>query len=196
MERRRRSASEAALIAALQRHDERAAERLVTTYGRRVYRLAIRVTGNRADAEEVTQDALLTVVRKIALFRGASAFSSWLYRITANTAYQKLRSRRRRRDVPTDAPAICLEEAASSADRTPTTEDPVAGRELRDAIQAAINALPTLYRDVVVMHAVEGRSKQEIAGLLGISVAAVRSRMHRSRLVLRTRLAEHLALAG
>lgn len=193
---RRRTGSEAALIAALQRRDEQAAERLVTTYGRQVYRQAVRLTRDAADAEEVTQDALLAVVRKIALFRGASAFSSWLYRITANAAYQKLRTRRRRLDVPTDVPATHLDTAASATGAPPTTHDPATGRELRDAIQAAIDALPALYRDVVVMLAVEGRSKQEVARRLGISVAAVRSRMHRSRLVLRTRLAEHRSPAG
>jgi RNA polymerase sigma-70 factor (ECF subfamily) len=193
---RARRDEQEALIAGLQRRDEAAAERLVTMYGRRVYRLAVRVTGNRADAEEVTQDALLTVVRKIALFRGASALSSWLYRITANAAYQKLRTRRRRRDGPADVPPRAGAVDPSAIDPARAVDDPVAGRELRDAIQAAVEALPALYRDVVVLHAFEGCSKREIARALGISVAAVRSRMHRSRLALRSRLAEHLSLAG
>ena len=84
------------LVEALRRGDPNAADHLITTYGDRAYRLAIRITGNRQDAEEVVQDAFWTVVRKIETFRGEAAFGSWLYRIIANAAYQKIRSRRGR----------------------------------------------------------------------------------------------------
>lgn len=82
---------DAGLLDALRRGESAAAERLVATYGDRAYRLAIGITGNGQDAEEAVQDALLSVIRKIATFRGESAFGSWLYRIVANAAYQKLR---------------------------------------------------------------------------------------------------------
>ena len=82
---------DAALLEGLRRGDEAASELLLDTYGDRVYRLAIRITGNEQDAEEVAQDALWTAARKIGTFKGESAFGSWVYRITANTAYQKLR---------------------------------------------------------------------------------------------------------
>ena len=88
---------DAALVEGLRRGDPAAPEQLLDTYGDRVYRLAIRITGNEQDAEEVVQDALWTAARKISMFKGESAFGSWLYRITANTAYQKLRSRQSRR---------------------------------------------------------------------------------------------------
>src|SRR6266699_4999087 len=84
------------LLQALRRDEPMAAERLVTRYGERAYRLASRITGNRQDAEEVVQDAFWAVVRKIDSFRGESAFGSWFYRIVANAAYQKLRRRRNR----------------------------------------------------------------------------------------------------
>ena len=84
---------EAALVEKLRREEPDAPEQLVATFGDRVYRLAIRITGNEQDAEEVAQDALWTAARKIHTFKGESAFGSWLYRITANTAYQKLRAR-------------------------------------------------------------------------------------------------------
>src|SRR2546426_7513267 len=84
------------LLEALRLHDPTAAERLVATYGERAYRLATSITGNEQDAEEVVQDAFWTVVRKIETFRGEAAFGSWLYRIIANAAYQKIRSRRGR----------------------------------------------------------------------------------------------------
>src|SRR5256886_4865222 len=85
------------LVIALRRREPTAAEQLVATYGDRAYRLAIRITGNDADAEEVVQDAFWSVVRKIETFKGESAFGSWLYRIVANAAYQNLRGRRVRR---------------------------------------------------------------------------------------------------
>src|SRR5512134_1954156 len=88
---------EAALVEKLRREEPEAPEQLVATFGDRVYRLAIRITGNEQDAEEVVQDALWTAARKIDTFKGESAFGSWLYRITANTAYQKLRSRQSKR---------------------------------------------------------------------------------------------------
>src|SRR5438093_12764592 len=94
---------DAALVAGLRRGDEDATEHLLDTYGDRVYRLAIRITGNEQDAEEVVQDALWTAARKIDTFKGESAFGSWVYRITANAAYQKLRTRRgKAREVALD----------------------------------------------------------------------------------------------
>ena len=89
---------DAALLEGLRRGDAAASELLLDTYGDRVYRLAIRITGNEQDAEEVAQDALWTAARKIGTFKGETAFGSWVYRITANTAYQKLRGRRSRRN--------------------------------------------------------------------------------------------------
>src|SRR2546426_239036 len=84
------------LVEALRRCEPVAAERVVATYGDRAYRLAVGITGTAEDAEEVVQDAFWTVIRKIDTFRGESAFGSWLYRIVANAAYQKLRGRDRK----------------------------------------------------------------------------------------------------
>ena len=94
---------DAALLAALRAGAPEAPEMLVETYGDRVYRLAMRITSSREDAEEAAQDALWTAARKIGTFKGESAFGSWLYRITANAAYQKLRARRgKAREVALD----------------------------------------------------------------------------------------------
>src|SRR5205814_10270604 len=84
---------DAGLVEALRREDPEAPELLVETFGDRVYRLALRITGSNEDAEEVAQDALWTAARKIHTFKGESAFGSWLYRIAANAAYQTLRAR-------------------------------------------------------------------------------------------------------
>src|SRR5215472_11654436 len=132
---------DAALVERLRRGDPAAPEELLDTYGDRVYRLAIRITGNEQDAEEVVQDALWTAARKIGMFKGESAFGSWLYRITANTAYQKLRGRQSRR------------------------------------------------------HEVPGLSNPEIAESLHLSLPAVKSRVHRSRLFLRERLTRYMEAA-
>src|SRR5690242_2612058 len=189
-----------ALIAGLGRGDPRAAERLVEVYGARAYGLAIRITRNPQDAEEIVQDALLTVARKIDTFRGEAAFGSWLYRIVANTAYQKARGRRRR------GPEISLEEmlptfheagehASPMLDWSPAIEDPERQTELRDVLNAALDALPEEYRTVIVLRDVEGLSNEEVAEALGLTVANVKTRVHRGRLFLRKRLADYASPA-
>jgi RNA polymerase sigma-70 factor (ECF subfamily) len=183
---------DAALVEALRREDPGAAEMLVNAYGDRVYRLAVRITGQPADAEEVVQDALWTAARKIHMFKGESAFGSWLYRVTANAAYQKLRTRKGRRQeiawedlLPTldgDGHFEPMEDWSARVD-----EQAMQG-ELRDALRDAIEALPPDYKTAFVMHDMEGMPNPEIAEILGISLPAVKSRVHRSRLFLRQRL--------
>jgi RNA polymerase sigma-70 factor (ECF subfamily) len=175
-----------------------AAEQLIATYGERAYRLAIRITGNGADAEEVVQDALWAVLRKIDTFRGDAAFGSWLYRIVANEAYQKLRRRRNRRtDLSLDALLPAFDEpgrhVTSLADWSPRVADPAVQAELRAAPTSAIDELPAAYRTVLVLRDVEGRSHFEIAQALSISVCNVKTRVHRARLFVRKRLAAMIA---
>jgi RNA polymerase sigma-70 factor, ECF subfamily len=191
---------DAALVEGLRRGDQEAPEHLLETYGDRVYRLAIRITGNEQDAEEVVQDALWTAARKIDTFKGESAFGSWVYRITANAAYQKLRTRRgRRQEVSWDALAPGVDEQRPYlepvADWSGKVEEPALQAELRTVLTAAINDLPTDYRTAFLMHDVEGLSNPEIAETLHISLPAVKSRVHRSRLFLRERLARYLEAA-
>jgi RNA polymerase sigma-70 factor (ECF subfamily) len=188
---------DAALVAQLRRADAGAAEALVGAYGDRVYRLALRITGHVSDAEEVVQDALWTVVRKIDTFRGESAFGSWLYRIAANAAYQKVRGRRRRPEVPLDDVLPSFHDdgqhAASIVDWSPTVDDPSRQADLRFALTAAIDALPEDYRAAVVLRDVEEFSIAEVAEMLGLSVANAKTRVHRARLFLRRRLAVSMA---
>src|SRR3989441_5353741 len=190
------------LLEAFRLHEPTAAERLVTTYGERAYRLATSITGSEQDAEEVVQDAFWTVVRKIDMFRGESAFGSWLYRIVANAAYQKLRGRRdRRSDISLDEVLPLFHEngehAAPIADWSPSLDDQSRQTELRMALTAAIHELPPHYRTMLVLRDVEGLSNVEIAESLGLSVPNVKSRVHRARLFLRKRLADvHGDLGG
>lgn len=191
---------DADLLEGLRRGDAAAPELLLDTYGDRVYRLAIRITGNEQDAEEVAQDALWTAARKIDTFKGESAFGSWVYRITANTAYQKLRGRRgRRNEVLWDDLQPAFDEhrqhAEPVADWSGKVEEPALQTELRTVLTTAINDLPADYRTAFLMHDVEGLSNPEIAETLHLSLPAVKSRVHRSRLFLRERLSRYMAAA-
>jgi RNA polymerase sigma-70 factor (ECF subfamily) len=185
-------------VEALRRQDAGAPEALVAAYGDKVYRLAIRITSNEQDAEEVVQDALWTAARKIDTFKGESAFGSWLYRITANTAYQKLRGRQaKRHEVPWEDLFPTFDELGQHVDPvsdwSPKVEEPALQNELRRVLSTAIDDLPEDYRTTFLMHDVEGLSNPEIAETLGISLPAVKSRVHRSRLFLRARLSRYLA---
>jgi RNA polymerase sigma-70 factor, ECF subfamily len=192
--------SDAALVEALRREDPEAPELLVETYGDRVYRLALRITGSNEDAEEVAQDALWTAARKISTFKGEAAFGSWLYRIAANAAYQKLRARKAK------APEIAMDDVLPAFDDAGRHFEPMADwservdeqalqGELRRVLGAAIDELPPDYRTALVMHDVEGLSNPDIAEALGISLPAVKSRVHRSRLFVRKQLAEYMKTA-
>ena len=181
------------LVEALRLRAPTAAERLVATYGDRAYRLAIRITGNGPDAEEAVQDAFWSVVRKIDTFRGDSSVGSWIYRITVNAAYQKLRGRaHRRHEISLDEVLPLFHEDGSHAgpisDWSASIDDPALQAELRAALGSAIGELPAHYRAVIVLLDVEGLSMAEVAGSIGITVATAKSRAHRARLFLRKRL--------
>ena len=185
--------SDAPLLSALQRRDPSAAERLVARYGARAYRLAIGITRNAQDAEEVVQDALWSVMRKIDSFRGDAAFGSWLYRIVANAAFAKLRRGGiRRGEIPLDdvLPAFHEEgeHVAPIVDWSAAVEDPLSQTGLRAALSEAMDELPPDYRAVVVLKDVEGMSTADVASSLGITLPNAKSRLHRARLFLRKRL--------
>ena len=183
------------LVDVLRLGEPSAAEQLVATYGDRAYRLAIRITGNAQDAEEVVQDAFWAVVRKIETFRGDAAFGSWLYRIVANAAYQKLRGRRGRgADLSLDEVLPVFDEqgrhVAASVDWSARGDDESVQSDLRMALTSAIDELPANHRTVLILCDVEGWSNADIAAALSISVPNVKSRVHRARLFLRKRLGD------
>jgi RNA polymerase sigma-70 factor (ECF subfamily) len=170
-------------------------EQVFRDYAPRIYSLALRMLGNEADAEDVTQEVLLQLIRKIDTFRGESAFPTWLHRITVNAAlaYRRKRASREQHHVrdPLDS---FLEEGRHA---TPVRNwwvqpDQIAeDRETQRLIEKAIAGLPEIYRDVYVLADVEGLANSEIAEMLGLSVSAVKSRLHRARLLMRSALAPH-----
>ena len=185
---------DADLLEALRRRDAPAAERLVSMFGGRAYRLAIGITGNQQDAEEAVQDAFLNVIKKIDTFRGDAALGSWIYRITANAASQKRRSgARRRHEISLDEILPTFHEDGRHADPivdwSAELDDPTMQTELRSVLTSALEELPDHYRAVIILHDVEGLSMAAVADCLDLTVPAAKSRTHRARLFLRQRLA-------
>lgn len=178
------------LIGAARRGDRDAFDELVRRTFVDTFTLARRLTGNEEDAKDVVQDAYLRAWRAIGKFRGDAAFSTWMYRITANAAATHMRKRRRHRAEPID-------EVAEPAD--PRAEArPAEAAESSDAlarIGAAVDDLPPKLRTIVVLKDVYGLPHEAIAEELGISVAAAKVRLHRARRKLRDVLYEEGAEA-
>lgn len=184
------------LIARLQAGDEAAVQELAERYSPRIYQLAFRHMKNREDAEEVTQDVLMKVYRKIGAFRGDSALSSWIYRITFNTSMSRLRNTRlaRAADAELDR-AIAIQEGSDErrtppqpADWSHLPDEELLRAQLRQAINEAIAELPEIYRAPVVLRDIQGLTTEEASSRLKLKDQTLKSRLHRGRLMLRDRL--------
>jgi RNA polymerase sigma-70 factor (ECF subfamily) len=169
------------LIAACRRGDPRAFEEVVRLTYRQVYTQALRVVGDRQDAEDVTQDAYLRVFRGLRGFREEAQFETWLYRIVANAAISHLRRRGRFGDLGADP----------VEDDVPGTEEPEPAGTVadRDVLLRALDSLPDGLRVVVVLKDVYDLSCRDIADRMGLSEGAVKVRLHRARRKLRDELA-------
>ena len=187
---------DAELVERLKTGDREAFGALLRRYQGKVYRLAMNMTRSPQDAEEVTQDVFLAVYRKIGDFDGRAAFSTWLYRVASNAALMKLRGRRSEPhlSIEEEGPAFAPDGhfARPVADWSELPEDRLLSAERRRVLEQAIDALPPDYKAVVVLRDVEGLSNQEVAEILGTTVLAMKSRLHRARLALRERLAAYL----
>ena len=163
------------------------AEQVYHDYAPRVYNVARRMVANDVDAEDVTQDVLLQVVRKLPTFRGEAKFPTWLHRVTVNAAltHRRRQAVRDERAFGDDSEALDDDRASSSPD------DQLLSDETRRLIDEAIAALPSAYRTVFVLADVEGLPNADIGERLGMSLPAVKSRLHRARAMLREALAPH-----
>jgi len=185
------------LLERLQSGEEQALADLVDTYGTKIYQLAFRYLRNKEDAEEVAQDVLLKVHRKVGEFRGDSALSSWIYRITFNAAMSKLRSGeyKRAQEEHRLAAAAERDELEGRArpepiDLSEMADEQVFKTQLRNRMFAAILALPAIYRAPVMLRDVQGMSTEEASAVLHVKDQTLKSRLHRGRLILRKQLAE------
>ncbi len=187
--------TDSALIERLQAGDDTAVNDLARCYGTKMYQLALRYTRNREDAEEVVQDVLLKVRDKIDAFRGDAALSSWIYRITFNTAMSRLRATKSTRmHEVSDEPMGGHDEPPSRtmepADWSNLGDELVHRRQMRDALRVAVAELPTIYRDPVILRDLRGFSTEEASRRLKVKDQTLKSRLHRGRLILRDRLAD------
>ena len=191
---------ERAVIERLRGGDTVALGTLMDRYAPRLYRLAHGITRNAADAEEVVQDVFLTLFRKIDTFEERAALGSWLYRVATNAALIKRRGRRPDREISLDTQLPSFlpdghragEPTYVNADWSQTPEAELLSQETRSILSRAIDGLPDQYRAVLVLRDVEGLSNEEVAEVVGDTVAAVKSRLHRARMVLREELTRHL----
>lgn len=164
-------------------------EALVERYRGRVYGLALRMLNSEDDAAEVLQETFISAYRNLKQFRGDAQFGSWVSRIAANHALMRLRHRKVVGQVETPDEGPNFNERGSLIDEVAdigNVEEEAINHELRDAIEAAAARLGDDYREVFVLRDLEGMSYEEIAELTGITVPAVKSRLHRARLSLRS----------
>ncbi|MGB4782152.1 sigma-70 family RNA polymerase sigma factor [Candidatus Methylomirabilis sp.] len=193
------SLSDQELVEQIKAGEKTSLEALLGRYQDKVYRLAMSFTKNPADAEEVLQDVFLTVYRKIASFEGRSAFSTWLYRITVNTALMKLRGRGPAQEsIDGYLPQFTKDgqHARMVVDFTDGPEKLLLLKEREQILREAIEALPPDYKVVLVLRDLEGLSNEEVAEVVGASVLAVKARLHRARLALRGRLERYAMASG
>jgi RNA polymerase sigma-70 factor, ECF subfamily len=171
--------------------DRGAFELLVRRHERRVYRVSLAVLGNAEDAEEAMQDAFIRAYRHLGQFRRESKFTTWLTRITVNEAIEK--RKRRHEAVPFDDVRASAEFVPRRAESWHADPEKLYGKqELRGMVESAIRALPEIYREAFVLRDVEGMSAEEAAQSIGITVAALKSRLLRARLIVREALAASL----
>ena len=183
--------TEAEAIRLAQQGDAGAFEQIYRLHSRRVYALCLRMVGNTAEAEDLAQDAFLQLFRKIGTFRGESAFSTWLHRLAVNVVLMKLRKK--------SLPETSLEESTDPEDESSGPRREIGAPDLvlsgsidRVHLERAIEQLPPGYRQVFVLHDVQGFEHNEIASLMQCSIGNSKSQLHKARMRLRELLQETL----
>ncbi len=183
--------TEAEAIRRAQAGDAAAFEHLYQLHSRRVYALCLRMLSNPADAEDLMQEAFLQLFRKISTFRGESAFSTWLHRMTVNVVLMRLR----KKSLPTDSLEEALDPEAENSGPKRDVGAPdlrLSGAIDRVNLDRSIEKLPPGYRTVFVLHDVQGYEHNEIANIMGCSVGNSKSQLHKARTRLRELLQEEI----
>lgn len=182
------------LVERLRARDHSAVSDLASRYSSRIRQLALRYVKNEEDADEVVQDVLLKVYQKIEAFRGDAALSSWIYRITFNTAMSRLRSDKAyRREVellPTEPAGGDGVRAPDIADWSSLGDDEVLRGELRQKLRRALALLPPIYRVPVLLRDIQGLTTEEASAALNVKDQTLKSRLHRGRMILRDQLSD------
>ena len=188
------------LLARLQAGDEQALAELSDAYRTKIFQLAFRYLRSREDAEEVTQDVLFKVYRKVGEFRGDAALSSWIYRITFNASMSRLRTARYQRslaesqvaDSAYDRDGAGANDSARAdvADWSQMADERVLRSQLRTRVFGAILSLPAIYRAPVMLRDIQGMTTEEASAMLNVKDQTLKSRLHRGRLILRKQLAD------
>lgn len=164
-------------------------EELVARYSEKAFNLAYRFTRNQEDAEEVLQDVFVTVFKKIDGFEGKSSFSSWLYRVTVNAGLMKIRKRKQDKSILMEDILPQIENSSAIKIAEKQRADVYTYRkEVSKVIDEAIQKLPEDYRPVFILRDIDGLTCKEVSKILNLSIPAVKSRLHRSRLMLRKKL--------
>lgn len=185
------SPPEVDLLAAARGGDRKALEQLLSLHQARVYRFGRKMCGDDDDAQDVLQETFIAAARTLPDFRGASSVSTWLYSIARSFC---IKQRRTSKFAPAGLESLDQDPAHANQVAHParSPEEAVAGRQLQGVLDAAIAALEPMYREVLVLRDVEGLSAPEVAEALGLTVQAVKSRLHRARLAVRERVAPAL----
>ena len=186
--------NETTLVAEARAGNAEAFTTLVRQYDRNIYRLALNITGNREDAEDVLQEAFLKAYANLGRFQGDSRFYTWLVRIAVNEALMKLRKRRGNREVSLDDPVETGDNQGLPREIEDWGENPeqrYAHTQLQEILTKGVAGLEPHFRTVFVLRDVENFSTEETAEMLGLSVPAVKSRLLRARLKLRQRLSKY-----
>ncbi len=182
------------LLAAAQQGHRDAINELLTRHQARVYRFGLKMCGTEDDAKDVLQETLLAAARSVPGFRGASSVTTWLYAIARSFC-----SKRHRTSKFAPPRVESLENATGEAMDVPDDgrgpEDDLSGRQVRTALNSAIEGLDPMYREVLVLRDVEGLSAAEVGEVMGLSVEAVKSRLHRARVAVREQMAPILGIA-
>ena len=195
--KRKDDAEDPSLLERLKAGDERALEAIFNLYSPRLYNVAQRILGEVAEAEEVIQDVFWAAFRKANSFRGTAQFSTWLYRLTINAALGKIRRSKKNKEVEYEEFLPKFQKDGHHlmrpvVDWSDTLDEKYAAHELQQLLKDALDQLKPLDKSVVVLSDLEGMSDKEIATMLRLTVSAVKTRLHRVRLVLRGKLAIHL----